>query len=113
MTSITDPFTAYVEVVKSGTNTPTQVSVTMSVVHRCPFKDEVDEGVAVITWAAHATTLELHSLRLALDAMDEWEVSHEEFTTYLATGIEALGFGGVSVLTKWNTAGMDVEVYRP
>jgi hypothetical protein len=88
------------------------VQAAFPAVHLCPFKDEVDEGRATITWLQHlgADTLELHGLRAYLDSLDEWEVSHEEYTQHLADFVAGKGYAGVTVTTEWTTAGGVVKV---
>jgi NADPH-dependent 7-cyano-7-deazaguanine reductase QueF len=78
--------------------------------HTCPFREEKDEGTVTVEWMVGDQTLELHALREHLDGLDEWEVSHEEYTLHLWTEIRSLGFNGVRVTSRWDTAGGMIEV---
>lgn len=87
------------------------VSVTMPAVHECPFRNETDEGTATLEWTTvRGQTVELHSLRTYLDSLDEWVVSHEDYTCHLWSTLVDAGLSGVTVTTTWSTAGGTVKV---
>lgn len=99
-----------IEVVPAGTLEPVRVTVTMPATHLCPFRKETDQGTATLEWfTRNGQTIELHSLRAALDALAGWTVSHEQYTQHLLDRLEA-AVDAVVVTTRWNTAGGQVEV---
>jgi hypothetical protein len=89
---------------------PATVTVTTGAYHRCPFKDEADEGELTLTFEAGAETLELHSLKAWIDGLDEWMVSHEAYTFYIKDQLTKIGVRVTHVTTRWTTADMTVSV---
>jgi NADPH-dependent 7-cyano-7-deazaguanine reductase QueF len=92
--------------------------VSMSVVsvpikHLCPFKRELDRGTVDITWRTLTATYELHSLRESLKAFDRVVISHEDLTTFIAEELAQFPemIDQVTVSTRWDTAGMEVECF--
>jgi NADPH-dependent 7-cyano-7-deazaguanine reductase QueF len=82
-----------------------------SLVHRCPFVEEVDAGEVLVTWVCEGSTVELHSLAKYLATWANQRVSHEEVTAQIAVDVGGLeGIGSVVVETKWTTAGLAVTV---
>jgi NADPH-dependent 7-cyano-7-deazaguanine reductase QueF len=84
------------------------MTVTAPMVHRCPFKHEVDTGHVSLTWLVDGATLELHTLRVLLDSWREVAISHESLTVALVDELRHLGVDVVQVVTRWDTAGMAV-----
>jgi NADPH-dependent 7-cyano-7-deazaguanine reductase QueF len=85
------------------------MTVTAQLVHRCPFRDEIDEGTAEITWTTAGDTIEIHGLVDWLDSFAEEVVSHEALTSHIADCLgEMDGITDVQVITRWNTAGAEV-----
>lgn len=95
---------------KVQANAEVAVSVTMPLRHLCPFKSEVDQGEVTLTWNAMGSTLELHSVREWLDGYANHTVSHEDLTGILLDTLIDLELGGLSVTTRWETAGGTVTV---
>lgn len=89
---------------------PARVTVTLPAFHRCPFKDEEDEGDLTVTWYAGESTIELHSFAAWLHSLDQWMVSHEAFTWHVRETLQSVGVHVESVVTRWDTAGTKVEV---
>jgi NADPH-dependent 7-cyano-7-deazaguanine reductase QueF len=94
---------------------PSDVAVTMTVsaelVHRCPFRDEVDRGRVVITWTTAGSTLELHALASWLRGFADDVISHEALTSDIRDHLTAMdGITNVTVRTTWQTAGVTVDV---
>lgn len=84
-----------------------RMTVTAEVTKRCPYREEVDRGVAVLVFDLPDDTdgPELHALRSALDGFLDVEMSHEDYTRQLLENT-----GARQVTTRWTTAGMTVEV---
>lgn len=81
--------------------------------HRCPFKDELDEGTVEIVWRTAGRTMELHSLREYLDSHEERVISHEDLTEEIRATLSSLpGITNVGVTTRWHTAGFVVAAER-
>jgi len=91
-----------------------QVAMTShhALVHRCPFRDEVDEGRIEIGWTTDGSTLELHALAAWLDGFRHDVISHEDITADIFDHLTAQpGITDVRVVTTWVTAaGATVEV---
>jgi NADPH-dependent 7-cyano-7-deazaguanine reductase QueF len=73
-----------------------------TLVHRCPFRDELDVGTVELTFDGPA--VELHALGTLLASFAAQKITHEDLTELLATET------GASVVTRWTTAGLGVEV---
>jgi len=83
--------------------------VTAQLVHRCPYRDEVDEGVIELSWRTNGRTLELHALRDWLGGFAEAAVTHESLTDTIRFVLgQQPGIGLLDVSTRWNTAGMEI-----
>ena len=80
------------------------ITVTMPVLKRCPFVDELDAGHLAVTFAEDAP--ELHNLAAQVQKLCAEPVTHEDFTRSVA---DMLG-GGALVVTTWNTGPWSVEV---
>jgi NADPH-dependent 7-cyano-7-deazaguanine reductase QueF len=79
-------------------------------VHRCPFRDEVDAGGVAIRWEVDTRTFELHSLRAYLDTWRDVVISHEDLTETLRVQLSGHpGLTLLSITTAWDTAGMEVQ----
>lgn len=89
-------------------------SATALVDHRCPFKDELDEGEVTIVWDCAGGTVELHSLGLYLAGFAFEKISHEDLVGEIFAQFEAAAPQIVvrSVTARFTTAGIDVEVRR-
>lgn len=88
-------------------------SYTAPLTHRCPFRDEIDEGAVTVTWTTTGSTLELHALAAWLDGFKDDRVSHEDLTDAIGDHLDALpGITGVEVVTEWATAGARVVIRR-
>lgn len=72
------------------------------ITHLCPYREERDVGTVEMTFSGPAP--ELHGLADRLQVFAEVKITHEELTEMLA--VET----GASVVTKWITAGLEVEV---
>jgi NADPH-dependent 7-cyano-7-deazaguanine reductase QueF len=91
--------------------TRTRVTVSGPLVHRCPHVPEVDAGEVSVSWVCATMTVELHSLAAYLASWADQAISHEELTEQVCRDLEQLdGIEGVSVLTRWRTAGFAVTV---
>lgn len=88
------------------------VSASAWMTHRCPHREEVDEGHVIITWRVTDRTLELHDLAKYLTEWADEPVSHERLTDQILRDVEAAGVQPVAVVSTWRTAGMDVTVRR-
>lgn len=78
--------------------------------HRCPHRDERDEGRVRITWRILGRTIELHALRGYLDAFSASRLSHEEITDAIRNDLSCLPeVELIAVETTWTTAGMEVR----
>lgn len=83
--------------------------VTVNVQKRCPYKDELDDSTATLTFDVSAGDgPELHDLAANLDSFRDIALSHEAFTALLA-GTP----GCVAASSTWRTAGMEVTVDVP
>lgn len=71
-------------------------------VHLCPYKDEIDVGLVELTFTGPSP--ELHGLADRLRSFAFKRITHEALTERIA--VET----GASVVTRWTTAGMEVEV---
>jgi NADPH-dependent 7-cyano-7-deazaguanine reductase QueF len=79
--------------------------------HRCPYRDELDEGRIEIGWTTAGQTLELHALTAWLDGFRDDAISHEDITADIRDHLCAQpGIADVRVVTTWVTAGATVEV---
>lgn len=87
-----------------------RAEVTMPLTHLCPFRDEVDNGTATLRWLVDERTLELHSVRRWLDSFARVVASHESVTGTLHDTLSQLNLPGVSVTTRWETAGGAVVI---
>lgn len=86
------------------------VTVRGGLLHLCPFRDETDVGGVEIVWRVDGMTLELHSLTDYLDAFANSRMSHEEITDRIRHDLSTIdGIKLVSVVTDWNTAGLEVS----
>lgn len=84
-----------------------RVTLTAPVRHRCPFRDEHDEGTLEVSYEQRGEVVELHALRRFLEELAAEAITHEAFTGRVA------GFPlppGATVTTRWRTAGIDVTV---
>lgn len=79
----------------------------MTVLKRCPYKDEVDIGSLAI--AMHGDAPELHELGEQIDKLCEVPISHENFTR----AVLALVPSATEVRTTWHTGPWTVEVVEP
>lgn len=88
------------------------VTVTGDITHQCPYRDEVDEGQVTLAWLCQGATIELHSLAAYLDAWKDCTVSHEQLVDRLALdlGTASPEVHLISVVARFTTAGMSVEV---
>ena len=94
------------------------VTATLPITHRCPFRDELDEGTVTVSWATtHHLTIELHSLAAFLAGFADLEISHEDITVRILDRLQSAAEGrapfsvtDVEVSTRWNTAGAEVVV---
>lgn len=78
--------------------------------HLCPHVDEINNGDITITWHVDGRTLELHALADYLRSWKDAQLSHEEITDRIGHDISAVdGVKLVSVVTTWDTAGMEVR----
>lgn len=78
--------------------------------HRCPYRDEVDEGTVRIEWSTAGSTFELHALR---DYLDQWatrKVSHEEIAVAIRDDLDVPGVENLIVVVDYPTAGFGVRV---
>lgn len=86
-----------------------RVVVKRVLTHLCPFVDERDLGSIDATW--EGSGVELHALASFLDGWADSKVTHEDLT---ARTLDWLGRNGarppVAVRTRWETAGLAVEV---
>lgn len=71
-------------------------------VHACPHRDEVDQGTVELQFDGPAP--ELHGLADRLASFADVKITHEELTVRLAVDT------GAAVITRWRTAGFEVEV---
>lgn len=89
------------------------MSYTTPLTHLCPFVDEIDNGTVTITWATAGATLELHALAAWLGEFRTDRMSHEDITESIHDALDDLpGITDVQVITRWSTAGGQVEVVR-
>jgi len=87
-----------------------QMEVHAPLVHRCPFRDEVDAGGVAIVWEVETHTFELHSLRAYLDGWRDVSISHEDLTETIRGALaDYPGLTVRSVTTAWDTAGMEIQ----
>ena len=85
------------------------MTITSPLTHRCPFRDEVDEGTITVTWQTMNGTIELHSLRAYFDSFAGSVISHESMTDMIRRELNRIpSVKALDVVTHWNTAGMDV-----
>ena len=91
-----------------------RVSATSSITHLCPYKQERDFGTVEISWtvAPGSSPVELHALAEKVQSFTDVHLTHEAVTWDLHQWIDGLvgDSGEVGVVTRWVTAGMDVEV---
>ncbi len=81
-----------------------KVTITADVQHLCPYRDEVDQGIAAITLdVPSGDAPELHDMRSRLDGWAVRKISHEAMTREIAAYFRA-----IRVVTTWRTAGMEV-----
>lgn len=80
------------------------ITVTMPVLKRCPFADEIDAGQLAVTFAEDAP--ELHNLAAQVQKLCAEPITHEDFTRSV---LDMLG-GEALVVTTWNTGPWSVEV---
>lgn len=100
-------------VVPSGLETATEtVTVTSEIRHLCPFKNEVDQGVVTVTFAADSRTFELHELAAYFRLFAGEKISHEALTDCIFDELTDEGPRVLRVTTEWVTAGMRVVVER-
>lgn len=86
------------------------VTATANIRHMCPFVQEIDNGTITVTWDADGWTIELHSLRAYLSTFRDREISHEELTEEIRAELNSHhGLSVRSVVTNWDTAGMEVR----
>lgn len=77
-------------------------TITRQVVKRCPYKDEYDVGELVIRFDGPAP--EIHDLVARIGKLTAYPITHEEFTSQVAALVL-----GAHVVTRWQTAGCDVQ----
>lgn len=83
----------------------TTLTVSAAVMKSCPYHEEADEGTATLTFdVGEVDGPELHDLAAKLTDWEKDRISHEDFTRALLAK-----FGAVEVVTRWQTAGLDVE----
>jgi NADPH-dependent 7-cyano-7-deazaguanine reductase QueF len=91
-----------------------EITITADLEHRCPFKpDDDDSGTVTIRMFLHdGQTVELHSLAEYLRGFYDWKISHEDLTARIYADLYALreSIEIIEVATRWDTAGMGVEV---
>lgn len=86
------------------------LTFTAPLVHRCPYRAEVDEGSVEITWTTAGWTLELHALAAWLAGFTGDAISHEDITGDICAHLSDLpGIADVQVTTRWTTAGGEVS----
>jgi hypothetical protein len=73
------------------------ITIRMQVTKRCPYVDETDTGILVITMPGDAP--ELHGLAGKITAVGDGRISHEEFTRRVL----ALLPRPALVVTHWQT----------
>lgn len=73
------------------------ITVTMPVIKRCPFADEIDAGELSVTFPQDAP--ELHNLAARIQELCAAPVTHEDFTR----GVLDLIGGEGTVETRWHT----------
>lgn len=89
-----------------------RVRIVAPATHRCPFRDELDQGEVRIEWTTSlGETLELHALAGLIAARADEEISHEQWTADLAEQVAAAAVvDGLCVTSEWQTAGLRVSV---
>jgi NADPH-dependent 7-cyano-7-deazaguanine reductase QueF len=88
-----------------------EVVALFDITHRCPFRDEIDQGSIEIAWRTDTRTIELHWLASVLRDWSECAISHEQYTSQIRDDLDALfGFDLVRVRSEWRTAGATVVV---
>lgn len=90
-----------------------EVTIHPSIQHRCPHKDELDEGWITITWRCEGASIELHSLAAWLDRFKDVEISHEGLVGLVTRELALLDPRVVLVEAPragFVTAGIPVEV---
>lgn len=77
------------------------ITVSGSITHRCPFRDEVDDGTfeLVYDWTGDYL-IELYALREFVDGFRHELITHEELTERFAAR-----YPMATVRTSWQTAG--------
>jgi NADPH-dependent 7-cyano-7-deazaguanine reductase QueF len=86
------------------------VTATAYIRHRCPYRDEIDEGTISITWQTRGATFELHSLRAYLDGFADTLISHEALTGAVRHELaQQEPITIVAVESCWDTADMEVR----
>lgn len=89
---------------------PVYVEIGARITKLCPFKDEVDYGTVTIGYWVEGKTLELHALRALLDTYSDKKMTHEDFVNKLAEELTVTLESPTAVTSKWETAGLCVEV---
>ena len=95
-----------------------RVTATFPLTHRCPFRDELDEGTVTVSWTTvHHLTIELHSLAHYLAEFRDVAISHENITVRILDELQTSASNGspfsvadLEVSTAWRTAGAEVVV---
>lgn len=96
--------------VRNNVKGPYEVEVSGPLTHRCPFVDEADVGSITIIYRPAGFILELHALAEYLAEWTDAAIAHEAITTEIASDVgEALDCP-FTVVTEWQTAGLDVTV---
>lgn len=85
------------------------VSVRSPLFHRCPFREERDEGAL---WAEWTGFVELWEFRSWLNSWSDKAISHEALTALIADYLKRTA-SCVRVQTNWTTGGFDVTVVSP
>ena len=80
------------------------ITLRMTVIKQCPFRDETDTGELIITLPGDAP--ELHNLAEQVGKLCAEPVTHEDFTR----SVRDLLNGEATIVTRWHTGPWDVEV---
>lgn len=84
-----------------------RVTVHAPITHLCPHVEERDLGTIEASWSGD--TVELHNFAVTLRAFADVRVTHEELTGRVAAWLREVAGRDAEVVTRWQTAGFDVE----
>jgi NADPH-dependent 7-cyano-7-deazaguanine reductase QueF len=88
-----------------------RVTVRAPTTHLCPFVDERDLGTIEASWDHdHELAYDLHTFATYLGMWANEKITHEDLTERTVEHLRDAGCEGVEVVTRWRTAGLDVEV---